>query len=529
MGFFSRIKKFFAAEKDEAPTESKPEVKSAVKESVKEIEPESTAAAEKAGAEIKKAEIPETKVAAPDITSAESRAEPSLETNVGETVPEAGGQAVASSSEKPGREESGKAGNVVEEAGKPENAEIGGEDAELLARLRQAPPKLSEWLAITLDGVERADDLFWRRLEFLLASLDAPVAERQVFLDDFGRWLERMEYVYLDEFRSELQYRLALALELEDEEDERNRLFLKFGEGLARTREQLGKRLDALFHDYGELNQEFWDELEELFIMADLGYETSVDMVERLKERARKKNVVKASEARVLLLEELREIFRGSKRITATGKPEVVLMIGVNGAGKTTTIAKLAHRDRMNGKKTLIIAADTFRAAAIDQMRVWAERVGSDFYARQPGSDPASVAWEGMDLALKTGVDVVYVDTAGRLQTKVNLMEELGKIRQVIGKKVPGAPHRSALVLDATAGQNALSQAKLFKNAAGASELILTKLDGTAKGGVAIAAAMREDLPITFVGLGEKMEDLRPFDGDAFAAALLGEESASGN
>ena len=191
--------------------------------------------------------------------------------------------------------------------------------------------------------------------------------------------------------------------------------------------------------------------------------------------------------------------------------------------GKTTTIAKLAHRARMQGKKVMIAAADTFRAAAIEQLQVWAERVGALFHARPAGSDPASVAYEAMDRALAEKVDILFVDTAGRLQTKVNLMEELTKIRQVLGKKHEGAPHRCILVIDATTGQNALSQAKLFKEAAGVDELILTKLDGTAKGGVAIAVAMQEKLPITYAGLGEKLEDLRPFNGADYARALLGD------
>lgn len=394
-------------------------------------------------------------------------------------------------------------------------------DKELILRLRQAEPRLSNWLAIILEGQEKVEPVFWERLKFLLTSLEAPEAEANAFLADFRTWLERMEYEYIDEFRSELQYRLALALDLEDEEDERNRLLLKLSHGLAATREQFGRRLDALFASHGELSEQFWEEMEELFIMADLGYETSLKIVERLKKRAAQQKVTKAEDARGLLQAELAEIFKTQPRIKAVNKPEVVLMMGVNGAGKTTTIAKLAHRDKMSGKKVLVAAADTFRAAAIEQLQVWAQRAGVDFYAKPAGSDPASVAWEAMDYALKNDIDIIYVDTAGRLQTRVNLMEELGKIRQVLAKKHPGAPHRSMLVLDATTGQNALSQAKLFKEAAGADEIALTKLDGTAKGGVAIAVAMQENLPISFIGLGEKMEDLRPFNGPDFANALL--------
>ncbi len=398
----------------------------------------------------------------------------------------------------------------------------------LTLRLREAEPRLSVWLGIILEGVDQAGDLLWQRLEFLLRALDAPEGEAAAFVADFQGWLARMEYRQVEEFRSELQYRLALALDLEDEEDERNRLFLKISEGLSRTREQFARGLDRLFAGHGELDEAFWEDLEELFIMADLGYEASLELVQRLKARARREKVSQAAQARELLMAELEEIFRAPRRIMAVNPPEVVLMIGVNGVGKTTTIAKLAHRARMQGKTVMIAAADTFRAAAIEQLQVWAERVGALFHARPAGSDPAAVAYEAVDRAVKEGVDVLFVDTAGRLQTKVNLMEELTKIRQVLGKKHSGAPHRSILVIDATTGQNALSQTKLFKEAAGVDELILTKLDGTAKGGVAIAVAMQHHVPITFVGLGEKLEDLRPFNGADYARALLGQPGAGG-
>lgn len=403
------------------------------------------------------------------------------------------------------------------------------EAASLTLRLREAEPRLSAWLAIILDGVEEAGDALWQRLTFLLRALEAPPEETQAFVDDFRQWAERMDYRYVADFRSELQYRLALALDMEDEEDERSRLFLKISQGLARTREQFSRGLDALFSSHGELNEAFWEELEELFIMADLGYDASLELVQRLRERARKAGVTRAENVRELLMAELAEIFQTTRRITAVNPPEVVLFIGVNGVGKTTTIAKLAHRARMQGKKVMIAAADTFRAAAIEQLQVWAERVGALFHSRPAGSDPASVAYEAMDRALAEKVDILFVDTAGRLQTKTNLMEELTKIRQVLGKKHAGAPHRTVLVIDATTGQNALSQAKLFKEAAGVDELILTKLDGTAKGGVAIAVAMQEHLPITFVGLGEKLEDLRPFSGEDYARALLGQSTPVGS
>lgn len=399
----------------------------------------------------------------------------------------------------------------------------GGVDDELLLALRQAEPRLSSWLGVILAGQVEVNDEFWRRLRFLLTSLEAPSGEIEAFLDDFERWLARMEYTRVDEFRSELQYRLALALDLEDEEDERNRLLLKLGQGLAATRMRLGRRLERLFSAHSHIDDAFWEEMEELFITADMGYETSMEIVERLKRRAHEARVEDPAQVGELLREELKDIFRRQPRIRTANKPEVALMMGVNGAGKTTTIAKLAYRDRLNGKKVLVVAADTFRAAAIEQLQVWADRAGAEFYRKPEGADPAAVAWEGLEFALKNDIDVVYIDTAGRLQTRVNLMEELGKIRQVIAKKHPGAPHRSILVLDATTGQNSLSQARLFKDG-GADEIILTKLDGTAKGGVAIAVAMREQLPISYIGLGEKMEDLRPFDGADFAGAILDQE-----
>lgn len=409
----------------------------------------------------------------------------------------------------------------VQSAGAAAPSPASAEEEELTVRLRACEPRLSVWLDTVLDGVTEAGPLLEKRIRFLLSSLEAPAAEIDSFVSDFSGWLERMEYRNLDEFRSELQYRLALALDLEDEEDERSRLFIKLSDGLAKTREQFSRRLEGLFASNGELNDEFWEQMEEIFIMADLGYEASEELVSRLRKRCRQEKVTSSQGVREVLRQEIKSIFAQPRRISAVNPPEIVLMIGVNGAGKTTTIAKLAYRDRMQGKKVMIAAADTFRAAAIDQLRVWSERVGTLFHAKQPGADPASVAYEAVDRAIKEGVDVLYVDTAGRLQTKVNLMDELTKIRQVIGKKHPGAPHRTVLVLDATTGQNALSQAKLFKESAGVDELILTKLDGTAKGGVAIAVAMQYKLPITFIGLGEKVEDLRPFNGDDYADALL--------
>ncbi|MGE4292887.1 MAG: signal recognition particle-docking protein FtsY [Desulfovibrio sp.] len=392
---------------------------------------------------------------------------------------------------------------------------------ELTLALRQAEPRLSQWLDAIVQGVEEKGPALDERLLFLFEALGAPGQEAEQFVTRFNAWLDDMGYRRVRDFRSELQYRLALALDLEDEEDERDRLFLKLSEGISKTKEQISKRIDSLVAGHGEMDEAFWEELEEILIMADVGFDAAQMLMENLKSRARKEGARETEKFRDLLKAELESIFKAPKRIQAVNPPEVVMMIGVNGVGKTTTIAKLAHRAQLQGKKVLIAAGDTFRAAAIEQLQVWAGRLGTGFFAKEANSDPAAVAFEAMDMALAGGYDLLLLDTAGRLHTKTNLMEELEKIKRVLGKKHPGAPHRSVLVIDATTGQNALSQTKLFHEAVGVDELILTKLDGTAKGGVVVAVALQFNVPITFVGLGEKMEDLRPFDGRDFAKALL--------
>ncbi|MDD4951916.1 MAG: signal recognition particle-docking protein FtsY, partial [Desulfovibrionaceae bacterium] len=377
------------------------------------------------------------------------------------------------------------------------------------------------WLALILKDVDKAGDALWQRLSFLFQALDAPVDEAQKFIQHFKKWLDDLGYQNVSEFRSELQYRLALALDLEDEEDERDRLFLKLSQGMAMTREQIARRIDGLLAAHKTMDERFWEEFEEILIVSDVGMEAAVKLMAKLKARARKAQAADPSEFKDLLRQELEDIFKAPKRIQALNPPEVVMVVGVNGVGKTTTIAKLAHRARMQGRKVLIAAGDTFRAAAIEQLEIWAERVGAGLFAKPEGSDPAAVAFEAVDKAISEGYDLLLLDTAGRLHTKVNLMEELKKIKRVLGKKHPGAPHRSVLVIDATTGQNALSQTKLFNEAVGVDEIILTKLDGTAKGGVMVAVGLQFGLPVSFVGLGEKMEDLRPFSGADFARALV--------
>lgn len=403
-----------------------------------------------------------------------------------------------------------------------QKAAVPGWQKQLLLSLRQAEPRLSVWLALILEGVEEADDKLWERLRFLFSALETKPDEAESFIASFRSWLDVMEYERVSEFRSELQYRLALALELEDEEDERSRLFLKLSEGLEKTRQTITRRIESILTSRETIDESFWEELEEILITADVGYEPSVKLVERLRERMRAAGSNDPAAFKEAMRDELAEMFKTSRRIQAATPPEVVMMVGVNGVGKTTTIGKLAHRARMQGRKVLIAAGDTFRAAAVEQLEVWAKRVEAGFFSKGAGADPAAVAYEAIDAAIAGGYDLVLLDTAGRLHTKVNLMEELKKIKRVSGKKHEGAPHRTVLVVDATTGQNAIQQTKLFNEAVDLDEIILTKLDGTAKGGIVVALASQFGIPITFVGLGEKMEDLRPFDGRDFASALLG-------
>lgn len=392
-----------------------------------------------------------------------------------------------------------------------------------LAPLLHAPePDISAWLDVILHDLSDAGPQLWERLRFIFSALDAPDSEAEAFVTDLQAWLEKTNSSAVTDFRSDLQYRLALALDMEEAPEEKKRFWHKLFQGLARTRNSIAGGFYELFNGPGELDDDFWDELEELLITSDVGMEAASLLLERLKTEARKSGAASRQAMEALFIAEVSAIFKPYRRQTVTERPEVTLMIGVNGAGKTTTIAKLAYRAKLRGRKVLLAAADTFRAAAIEQLETWAGRVGVAFHAKAPGADPAAVAFEAMDAAAREGADLVFVDTAGRLQTKVNLMEELSKITRTLDKKVPGAPHRCILVLDATTGQNALSQVKLFNEACKVDEIILSKLDGTAKGGVALGIALRFGIPISFIGLGEKMEDLRPFDPQTFAKALLG-------
>jgi fused signal recognition particle receptor len=407
---------------------------------------------------------------------------------------------------------------------RPEPAELSQAWRESLAgSLSSGRARISQWLGILLAGIDSAGPELWARLRFLFATLGAPEAEAETFITEFAAWAQAMDLQTPEDIRSELRYRLILALDLEQEQEERTSIFQKFTKGLAQTKARFSAGLGALFGRSGGLDEAFWDELEEIFIMADMGSEATRKLLANLKARARGMGVTEAARFREVLSAELEAIFPLPKKPKVGSAPEVVMMVGVNGVGKTTTIAKLAYRARLQGRKVLIAAGDTFRAAAIGQLEIWAGRVGAGIFSKAEGSDPAAVAFEAVDMAQREGFDLVLLDTAGRLHTQVNLMEELRKIKRVLEKRHPGAPHRIVLVIDATTGQNALSQTRLFHEAVGVDEIVLTKLDGTAKGGVMVSVAITHKIPISFVGLGEKMEDLRPFVGEDFAKALLAE------
>ena len=299
--------------------------------------------------------------------------------------------------------------------------------------------------------------------------------------------------------------------------------FDKIKQGLAKTKKAMANTLDALFTG-GELDDDFYEELTDCLILADLGVGTATKAVERLRKYAEYKNLQTTEEARAYLKLILADmLYIDDTALKLDTKPSVVLVIGVNGVGKTTTIGKIATQLKAEGKKVLLVAADTFRAAAADQLEIWAGRSGADIVRQHEGADPASVVYDGIQAAKSRNVDVILVDTAGRLHNKANLMNELNKISRIVNRELPDAAKEVLLVLDGTTGQNGLIQAKQFKEIAGVTCVAVTKLDGTAKGGIVIAVADELQIPVKFIGVGEKAEDLMPFEGMPFVDALLEE------
>ncbi|MBR6654930.1 MAG: signal recognition particle-docking protein FtsY [Oscillospiraceae bacterium] len=300
--------------------------------------------------------------------------------------------------------------------------------------------------------------------------------------------------------------------------------FSKIKEGLAKTRNNISNQLHGMFDSFTGANDEFFDELEETLILADVGVEIATESVDKLREIVKKNGIRGGEDIKKELENILTEIVTfEDNSIKVDTKPSIILVIGVNGVGKTTTIGKLATRYVKEGKKVLLCAGDTFRAAASEQLSIWAQRAGADIVKHEEGSDPGAVIFDGIAAAKARGADVIICDTAGRLHNKQNLMNELAKINRIIDRELPGAARENLLVIDATTGQNGLIQAKQFSNAANITGLVLTKLDGTARGGIVFAVCGELSIPVKLVGVGEKAEDLIDFDGTDFVRALLDE------
>lgn len=301
----------------------------------------------------------------------------------------------------------------------------------------------------------------------------------------------------------------------------------KYKEGMTKTRNSFSGKINNLIARYRKVDEDFFEELEEVLISADIGVMTVMDLIEELKTEVKRRNMKDTEEVKDVISEKLVEIYYGDddeeieKLIMKENELTVILVVGVNGVGKTTTIGKLAHQLKQEGKQVILAAGDTFRAGAIEQLEEWGKRAEVDVIKQVAGSDPAAVIFDGIKAAKSRQADVLICDTAGRLQNKVNLMNELAKVNRIISREVPGAPHEVLLVLDATTGQNALSQAKTFKEAANVSGIVLTKLDGTAKGGIVLAIRKELNIPVKLVGFGEQVADLQQFDAHAFVYGLF--------
>lgn len=298
--------------------------------------------------------------------------------------------------------------------------------------------------------------------------------------------------------------------------------FGKLAEGLKKTRESMTRAVDELLNSFTKIDESLFEELEETLILSDVGIVTAQSICAELRTRIKKRGITDAQEVRGLIKEIVAEMLEGGQELDLSTKPSVILVIGVNGVGKTTTIGKLSANLKADGRQVLLGAADTFRAAAIEQLQVWADRAGVEMIRHDEGSDPAAVVYDAILAGKARGADVIICDTAGRLHNKKNLMDELSKISRVIQREAPGCATEILLVLDATTGQNALNQARQFKEAAGITGIILTKLDGTARGGAVIGIKEELKVPIKYIGVGEQIDDLRPFDAKEFADALFG-------
>lgn len=300
--------------------------------------------------------------------------------------------------------------------------------------------------------------------------------------------------------------------------------FEKIKNGLAKTRESVMKQVNGVFKSFTKIDEELFEDLEEILVSSDVGIETSEYIISELRAKVKKEGVSDPADVKKLLQEIMAQMLSGGEELDLSTKPSVILVIGVNGVGKTTTIGKMAANLKSQGKRVILAAADTFRAAAIDQLEIWARRAGVEIVKQKEGADPAAVIFDAINAGKARGADVVICDTAGRLHNKKNLMDELAKISKVIERELPGAARENLLVLDATTGQNAVNQAKVFKEVAGLTGIVLTKLDGTARGGVVFAIKHELGVPVKYVGVGEGIDDLQPFNASDFVDALFSEK-----
>ncbi len=305
-------------------------------------------------------------------------------------------------------------------------------------------------------------------------------------------------------------------------EDKKVGFFGRLKQGLTKTRSSITDRIDDVLKTFKKVDEELFEELEEILITADVGVNTSMEIIEKLREKVKENKVVDSTEVKTLLKQIMSEMISDvDQALNPSGQPAIVMVIGVNGVGKTTSIGKIANKFKNEGKKVLLAAGDTFRAAAIDQLEIWGDRVGVDVIKHHEGADPAAVIFDAIQAAKSRQTDVLICDTAGRLHTKKNLMQELNKIFRIIDKEVPDSNREVLLVLDATTGQNAVNQAKIFGEAADITGIVLTKLDGTAKGGIVIAIKAEQDIPVKLIGVGEGVDDLQTFNAEAFVNALF--------
>jgi len=353
--------------------------------------------------------------------------------------------------------------------------------------------------------------------ETVAVKLESPIKEPQLDVDRIVKEVKKEE-------------KMEALSKLDKTKEEREALIKNakvYEKGLSKTRNSFVSNLINLTNRYSKITEAYFDELEEILIMADIGVNTVMGFMDRLRARVKKEHLESPADLKEIIVDELFIIYVNDEVLVnkiqfAKEGPTVILMVGVNGVGKTTTIAKLAWKMKNEGKKVLLVAGDTFRAGAGEQLKEWADKVGVGFYGKEDGTDPSAVAYDGIELAKKENYDVVFIDTAGRLQNKVNLMKELEKMNKVIGNLIPGAPHETLLVLDATTGQNGISQAKAFKEITNITGIVLTKLDGTAKGGIVLAIKEAVNIPVKYIGLGERKEDLQVFDIENYIYGLYG-------